>query len=563
MDQQHDHAEREQDLRPNEWYAHLNARKLRNYSSSTSDFDPNNTDRQRMMLWVWENYGVEQLKNYIVEIAAIEAEAEHAASQASSNPIHYKKQLISLRKQVNVANLAHSRSDAHKYHITTEELNDLEGKMFSVTDHLLVDPHEGSCAPFESRWPSQPVPASESKASLYVCPDVKFEPIGSEATSFSHSDEQLPMFERAHPSWQLILDDARCNDGRKIVSYLMQINPVVLSTFIKGNYPQVLMRDYDFEDFEVGRHRYPMHRQGTFARYIARDPNYERDTGKWPKGLPGTGLTPAELLRVYQDVKDYINLDHQTFRVEAKRIDHIPSLDDNEPQELDYRYQRRYGYGRLQNNFEHHKTWLKHIENRYLPWILNLPDDWYREEGSMYEPMDRCLAYVGSSWNSLHRTAEHWSNAEDSSLVFSLILAILGYRFPCQFSCDDKASTQVFLTVNPDDIGFDEVLTTILLSAYPWDGGLSTAYAGVNIGFGKELIQYPRYARRYRKSHREILYSDTFRAHRESTMAKRKALREAIGLPRAGALGSSIISRIMAEAEAANLNQRSIGRGSH
>lgn len=91
------------------------------------------------------------------------------------------------------------------------------------------------------------------------------------------------------------------------------------------------------------------------------------------------------------------------------------------------------------------------------------------------------LAHSGLATNVLTRSSNHWGYYGSDSPLFGLASATIHYHFGDAFSVEDH-TYQMFKTTRVEDIGLDEMTTAILVSAYPWDCGLSYTWAGVSTG---------------------------------------------------------------------------------
>lgn len=407
--------------------------------------DPLCTENQKNMEWYYEQFGDYGLAHIIHKISLYEAGKEHG------------------RKKEQLAEEGCEEEQEEK-------------KNQATRDAISYEEDQGASAlgsDFNDTMSNFDITNTQEQSNDAEQGDKDDEPTSVSIVSPPPCSEDENKLEYAHESWKLILDDFEKEDGLKTLFYLSSLPPELKLALIRGDLPSK-MRDPDF------RHKFyaltdPEDCQGTYVVYISvnmQAPEKNQD----PRNI-GKGLTLRQLLKVIEGVRLYIDVQHVDSAAYAQKVDVKFSGQPELRAKLDYKYQRRYGSGNQNDVFEHQQEWLHHMELYYERWIDN-----HKSTGGDDELLDfhleRCFSYVGQGRNNLWKSLQqhhHWGGI---SPVFGLVCAILRLEYDREFTTQNS-TYQVFSTVHKSHIDFDEKLTTLLCSAYPWDGGLSTAYAGV------------------------------------------------------------------------------------
>ncbi|KAK5545173.1 hypothetical protein LTR25_000180 [Vermiconidia calcicola] len=284
--------------------------------------------------------------------------------------------------------------------------------------------------------------------------------------------------ELGHSSWVKITDDYASGGAKsRMIFYLLSLGPDLTVAFLRGDLPRKLQHDADF------RAKYAPYvtcreTQGVYSVFLARTSSTKSSQVSPDQAqLAGRGLTPHELMKVVADMRDYIDTSRPKSSELAQDIDQLkrgPNLD------LDYSFgQRRYGGGERRDLFDMHERWLKTIERSVLRQYRALQGT--DKHGLLDLPFLRCLAYVGLGINTLERATNHWSHKGRESPLYGLYTATTWTNYGDLFGVQEY-TYQVFKTTRIEDIGLDEIVASLLLSAYPWEGGLSYTWAGSSKG---------------------------------------------------------------------------------
>lgn len=451
---------------------------------SWEGLDPIYTDRHKGMSWYETEMGVKGLAYIIYQSAKDEARDDHAAWLEKS------KQEALTQSRDDEADEAPSDkqpSDA----APQSQVNDHD--VDPVTGRNIYDPplssddeeyHQDSWNPRDGRLRVAQVSSQGDEAEESTNDMIRGLTLQEASSSPSKSSEPISSIKESSidnrgvsKSWNLIIDDWEKNKGRKIIYYLSQLHPEVRMALIRGDLP-LKMRDPAFKSRHEGSLR-ARDCQGTYAVYLSVDvpPPHKSMTASHNVGK---GLTMRQLEEAYYDVKLYIDVKDPRSARFAKQIDHVCSGQRGLLANLDWKQgQRRYGGGKqAHDDFRHQEEWCYWVEQNVLPW--NHHQRANQTDHLLDLALSRCFPYVGLAQNVERRLPDHWNHSSHISPMFGLICAIINKRYPEQFTV--QTSYQIFRTVNVADIGLDEKLTTLLCSAYPWDGGLSTAYAGIARG---------------------------------------------------------------------------------
>lgn len=285
-----------------------------------------------------------------------------------------------------------------------------------------------------------------------------------------------------HISWRRIYYDWYRGSQSRTLFYLSSVPDEVMLAVLHGDLPRK-MSDASFarrhESF-VRLTRSP----GTYTLYIARSRTpYGQDhilpTSPQEEGVEALGLTLEEMISLWKYASRYIDVDDHAFVDHAKRIDTAFGAQGG----IDYSFQRRYGASSSRNDFTMHKVFVGDLKRCFAGWVSALRDADRLDK--MKVPLTRCFAHVGLSSNTLRRCPRHWTHESVPSPIFGMVTAILQVLWPGRFNVEDH-SYQVFRVVSPQDLGFAEILSSIVSSAYCWNLGLSYTHAG---GGGRSRLE--------------------------------------------------------------------------
>jgi len=437
-------------------------------------FDPLCTARQRGMAWYYETFGIKGLAYMIVQIAAEEAREEHRIwriANGKATQSEYAASSGTADEEALPGIDALGVGD-------TEEVDDqpVRDEAIRDTDEDEVDEHEGSCHPFAGRWTSSQKPRVRVGRFTSLRDDRVAVPTSTSKSSSpvsSAGKESLLELRGVHASWKLILKDWVHNDGLKLLYYLSQLHPKVIVALINGDLA-LKMQDPAFSS-DVQAHLTPSDRQGTYAVFVS----VQRTSNQSSVSNAGKGLTVRQIVQAYEDIMLYIDVENPASEPHARQVDEQFSGNKKLLETLDYKKERRYGSGKLHDEFVHHEEWLSYVEAHHSIWHERFENT--DQDHLLDVHLDRCPVYVGLAKGVVQRSEDHSNHAGSITPVLGLLCAVLKLRYGELFPTT-TSTWQILKTIHTSHIGFDEKLTTILCSAYPWDGGLSTAYAGINRG---------------------------------------------------------------------------------
>ena len=282
-----------------------------------------------------------------------------------------------------------------------------------------------------------------------------------------------------HKSWTMVIDDYNVGVYSRLLFYNSSVGPEALESILMGDLPRRMQEDQDFNS-RVGKLVKCRKAPGTYFICVAigcpsrstqcDDVNVE--------DLAGLSLSPNQFDIVLDTIDQYMKIGDAASESLAHKIDHqLPNC----PSDIDYSWQRRYAGGD-RDDFTNHIDWAANFRAEFLdPLKTALEAD---NKEAFDGQLRRCLAYARLAQNVLDRVTEHWSHGVKESPLFGLFTATCCHCFGDAFSWEEY-SYQVYKTVAVDDIGLDEIGTTMITSAYPWDCGLSYVHAGCNLGYRK------------------------------------------------------------------------------
>ncbi|KAL2419661.1 hypothetical protein ABEF95_000450 [Exophiala dermatitidis] len=330
-----------------------------------------------------------------------------------------------------------------------------------------------------------------------------------------------PNNEGGHISWHTIRNDYRQGANSRILYYLASLGPGTIPALIEGNLPRK-MQDTSFAE-EYGPHLRPRATQGTYTAYLAAaDPRRNTQAEQTAILNIGRAQTLSELQKVAHSMREYIDIENAnaTARAKARAIDRERG---GTSAQLDYSRARRYGSGAKKNKFDRHTWFLDNLDRTILNWSKDR-----RRSHLLDTHMERCYVYVGLSKNVLGRVTGHWAIGKPDSNLFALLAAVFKFHFGNRYEVEDF-SYQVLKTTKVEDIGLDEILTSILTSSYLWDGGLNTVHAGVNIGSRKHW-EDPAFIARLQENAESISRSGFIQRNIQDSIHKMERVKRALAL---------------------------------
>lgn len=281
-------------------------------------------------------------------------------------------------------------------------------------------------------------------------------------------------------SWQVLMDDYEIlGPESRTLYYLLSTPEEVLLALIEGNLPSK-MQDDKFKS-KYASFLSLQADQGVYVCYIGVAHQDTPSQSAPATGLPetGRGLNLGELKDVVDTMTTYCKNEKATY----------PS-DPDQAQRIDTRYRcastarklaeykdgyRRYSSGSGENQF-----------NRIINFIW-ASSDIYDLDVNGIDPslsqlrLQRCFCYVGLGSKVLDRAVQHQVHTPNETPVWGLFTATCKALFGTRFSIADF-TYQIIHTVRREDIGLDEILVSVLASAYAFDGGLSAVHAGKHKG---------------------------------------------------------------------------------
>lgn len=245
---------------------------------------------------------------------------------------------------------------------------------------------------------------------------------------------------------------------------------------------------------EVRPYTDPSSCQGTYVIFLAQTGLPPRGCTSGPLSAPvrGMGPSPRQMLEVIDLVGLYVDIENPSSAEVARDIDRQfhRNID-----KIDYATQRYYGGGTDHDQFDKHRLWT-------ISWDAAL--DGFRDEvdsvdeSGLDDFLSRSFPYPGLAGDVGQRYSQHLGFSKTTSRLMGLIRAIMEYKYPQMFGVDGFFF-QVLRTVKVDDIGLDEIITCLLVSGMPWDGGLNFDWPGSSTG-RKDGRGTDEYLRKLRES---------------------------------------------------------------
>jgi len=133
------------------------------------------------------------------------------------------------------------------------------------------------------------------------------------------------------------------------------------------------------------------------------------------------------------------------------------------------------------------------------------------------EPM-RCPVYMGMSGNPSRRGPGH--KGKPDSILMGLFISTLRFLYKDLYEFG-QYTFQLFHSVRKEDIGFLEVVASIMGSGFPWDGGLAYTYAG-----GRPRAMHEVHQERMRQAAEQIRASGNIEQNVQDSEDKIRRLQE-------------------------------------
>ncbi|ETN41181.1 uncharacterized protein HMPREF1541_03116 [Cyphellophora europaea CBS 101466] len=286
--------------------------------------------------------------------------------------------------------------------------------------------------------------------------------------------------DNSHPSWKRLVKDIGLGAQSRTLFYLSSVCPKVLPCFIRGDLPR-RMQEPGFRE-RVEKYTKTPKVQGVYAAYVSRvNPMLSTQANPSTITHVGKGLTFNQMIRVLETMRKYCDFDDPESLEIATAIDE--SWPDAAKLRLDHACERRFGdtTAAARNSLEKTIEWLDKLQfhlKQLRDQLKGSPDEHRRFE----EHLLRCLVYVGLGRNTAKRGGDHRFQMANESPIFGLYLATVQYCFGDYVYDIEDSTYQVFRTVRVENIGLDEIVASLLLSSYAWDGGLNCTHAGSSLG---------------------------------------------------------------------------------
>ena len=394
------------------------------------------TDRQRKMVWYYETHGVAGLCYAIYEIALtfIKQDAKKRGPKGPGSTAHAASHGL---RQSDTSGLAEDD------YLVDSDATNADG---ALTGSIDITNSYG-----ETRYQSL---SSHMDA---------------ETDSRSDHDE---VGDSGHKSWRDVRDDFEKGTESRMFYGLASLPPDLIPAILYGDLP-VRMQDKNFFD-RVGAWLDCGDEPGVYGAFVAvstttqsRYPQIEHPIAS----SIGAGPCLDHILKAIDAMRVYINLEDPASSEISKKIDGqydpVPRVG-----EYNYKRQRKYAGGAEHRSFsllEQGIDWLHQLYHE-IEQQLRSTNDLHL----MTEPM-RSPVYIGMSCNPSSRALKHKSRPD--SKLMGLFRSALKYLYGDLYEIG-SFTYQLFHSGREDDIGFLEIIASILSSGYPWDGGLAHTYAG-------------------------------------------------------------------------------------
>ena len=384
------------------------------------------TERQRELVWYYETFGFAGLCYWIYHIALafIEQEVEEKAQTGSGSTARSR----TLR-----------RSDT-------------------------------SCSADDDYQPSSSAPdSSGARLDETNITDLRGEVDELSLSARMHADDDNSsdneLEDGGHKSWRDIRDDWEQGMESRMLSSIASLPPDLISAILYRDLP-FRMQDRDFFS-RVGAWVNCSDAPGVYGTFVAISP-----TARDPAARSiGAGPCLEHMLKAIDTMWLYIDIEDPSSREISKKID---GQFDPAPKVGEYNYgeQRKYAGSADHRSFDlldQGIGWLHQVYHE-VEKQLRSTDDLHLLNESM-----RCPVYIGMSSNPSSRGPRH--RGRPDSKLLGLFLSTMKYLYGDIYEIG-AYTYQLFYGLHEEDIGFLEIVASILGSGFPWDGGLAYTYAG-------------------------------------------------------------------------------------
>lgn len=295
-------------------------------------------------------------------------------------------------------------------------------------------------------------------------------------------------------SYDTLYADCRLGVKSRSLRYLMSMPEEVLMAVIKGNLP-LMMEDRDFNakyrDFLSLRPCQGVYIIYPHVRHTDTLPDL-RQPGPTAATITGYGLSIEELLDVVREMDQYAHASNNDTLANSRAQELDSKYRNSKNAQLDHSIgERKYKQGKLKS----HTLFIAALDQQYSLSKLKV---WTKAE--QQKRLQRCFPYVGLSHKVQERAPQHYTQVGTTSPTFGLFNAVLRALYGDKF---ETTGYQLIRTTDVDDIGLDEILISMLASAYAWRGGLTANHAGQQTGdqavrddtYNAELLESEEYYR--------------------------------------------------------------------
>jgi hypothetical protein len=290
-----------------------------------------------------------------------------------------------------------------------------------------------------------------------------------------------------HKSWRDVCDDWEKGPESRMLFALASLPPDLIPAIIYGDLP-LRMQDRGFFS-RVGAWVNCNDAPGVYGAFVAISP-----TTRDPHAPSiGTGPCLEHMLKAIDTMRLYTNLHDPASSEISKKID---VQYDPAPRVGDYNYkkQRKFAGGEDHRSFgllEEDIAYLHQVYHEVEEQLQSTNNQEVQQQPSssndlevghqpratvdlMKEPM-RSPVYIGMSSNPSSRGSMHKSRPQ--SKLLGLFLSTLRYLYGDLYHIDTY-TYQLFYALREEDIGFLEIVASIMGSGFSWDGGLAYTHAG-------------------------------------------------------------------------------------
>lgn len=277
-------------------------------------------------------------------------------------------------------------------------------------------------------------------------------------------------------SWRKLTDDCELGSKSRTLYYLMSIPEEVLMALVEGNLPSRMQE-------EGFRSKYQSllstkFNQGVYACYVG-VAHQDTDSQSAPATKPqtGYGFTFEELNKVVETMFTYCDTNGLDDPIQAEKIDTCYRTGKTiSMQEYQDGHRRYCGGGEDKGiQFDRIINFFTAAEENYNLSINS------RKSSLNQLRLQRCFCYIGLSNRVAQRAIQHHSHLGDESPLWGLFTAVCKLLFATRFSISEF-TYQIIQTTREADVGLDEILVSVLTSAYAFDGGLAAVHAGKHKG---------------------------------------------------------------------------------